>query len=70
MRYLGVLGSRWFCSVGRESAKALGEDEVNGRAGSGVRDSPVIVMGRAKREDVDVNLLKASRRSCEAGGVG
>lgn len=40
---------------------------VNGMAERGVRDSFWIVIGRAKREDWEVNVLNASWRSLLAG---
>lgn len=63
MRYFGVLG--WTCSF-REGSEERKSEEVNGMGDSGVRLSPVIVMGKAKREESAVKELKASCSSEEA----
>lgn len=60
IRYMGVLGLRWSFREGREEEKEL---FVNFRAGMGVRDSEAIVIGRAKREESEVKVLKAVCRS-------
>lgn len=53
---MGVFGWRCSFSEGSEEEKEL---SVNFRAGRGVRDSEVIVIGRAKREESEVKVLKA-----------
>ena len=65
IRYLGILG--WTCgeSEAREDEK---EDDVNGMGASGVKDSLVIIIGRAKRLELEVKLLKAVCSSDEAVG--
>lgn len=45
----------------------MNEFEVKGRAARAVRDSLVIVMGRAKSEESEVKVLKAEWRSLFAG---
>lgn len=60
IRYIGVFGWRCSFSEGREEEKEL---LVNFKAGRGVRDSEVIVMGRAKRDESEVKVLKAVCRS-------
>lgn len=65
IRYIGVFGSRCGFSVGKEEAK---EFDVKGILERGVRDSLFIVMGRAKRDESEVKLLKASWRSVFAKG--
>lgn len=66
IRYMGVFGLRWSFRDGREEEKEL---FVNFRAGRGVRDSEVIVIGRAKREESEVKVLKAVWRSLFAASV-
>lgn len=63
-RYIGILGWRWSFREGREDVKEL---EVKGSGLRGVRDSFVIVIGRAKRDESEVKVLKAVCRSLFAG---
>lgn len=51
----------------REGNEALKSEDVNGIGGRGLNDSLSIVMGRAKKDESDVNVLKASWRSLDAG---
>ena len=48
--------------------EALKSDDVNVIGLWGWRDSDAIVMGRAKRAEVEVKVLKAVRREGEAVG--
>ena len=52
---------------GEEGVVVLGLGWVKGRAGSGVSDSEVMVMGRAKRVGVARKWVNALWRSEEAG---
>lgn len=62
-RYIGVFGCRCEARDGREALKSEDLKEIGE---SGVSASPVMVIGKANREESDVKLLKASCSSEEA----
>jgi len=62
-KYIGVFG--WRYSL-RKGSEALKSEDLKGTGESGVRASPVIVMGRAKREELEVKSLNVAWRSEDA----
>ena len=63
---MGVLGCTWDSRSGRDEAKEASASALKGMAGSGVRRSEAMVMGRAKSVGFEVKSAKAVWRSSEA----